>query len=400
MILKTLDDLLGEGVSGRRVLVRADLNVPFDKSNPGVISDDGRARAVLPTLIALRDAGARVIVMSHLGRPKGAPDPKYTLAPVATRLGELLGSEVVFAGDTVGPDAQAKAGALTDGQVLLLENLRFNEGETAKDDAVRAAFAGELAAFADFYVDDAFGAVHRKHASVYDVAAVLPHYAGGLVIKEVDVLKKVTESPEQPYVVVLGGSKVSDKLAVIKALLPKVDKLLVGGGMCFTFLKAQGHEVGKSLLEDEMVGTCRDLLSEAQGRIVLPVDVVAATEFSADADHVTVPASEIPADRLGLDIGPESVALFAEAIGGAKTVFWNGPMGVFELAPFAAGTRGVAEAITKIDGFSVVGGGDSAAAVRTLGLDESAFGHISTGGGASLEYLEGKTLPGIEALEK
>ncbi|MBM2615377.1 phosphoglycerate kinase [Actinoplanes sp. LDG1-06] len=400
MILKTLDDLLGEGVSGRRVIVRADLNVPFDKANPGVISDDGRARAVLPTLIALRDAGARVIVMSHLGRPKGAPDPKYTLQPVATRLGELLGSPVVFATDTVGSDAAAKVEALTDGQVLLLENLRFNEGETSKDDAVRAAFAAELAAFADFYVDDAFGAVHRKHASVYDVPAVLPHYAGGLVIKEVDVLKKVTENPEQPYVVVLGGSKVSDKLAVIKALLPKVDKLLVGGGMCFTFLKAQGHEVGKSLLEDEMVATCRDLLSEAQGRIVLPVDVVAATEFSADADHVTVPASEIPADRLGLDIGPESVALFAEAIGGAKTVFWNGPMGVFELAPFAAGTRGVAEAITKIDGFSVVGGGDSAAAVRTLGLDESAFGHISTGGGASLEYLEGKTLPGIEALEK
>ncbi|MCY1138799.1 phosphoglycerate kinase [Actinoplanes sp. Pm04-4] len=400
MILKTLDDLLGEGVSGRRVLVRADLNVPFDKSNPGVISDDGRARAVLPTLIALRDAGARVIVMSHLGRPKGAPDPKYTLEPVATRLGELLGSPVVFATDTVGSDATAKAGALEDGQVLLLENLRFNEGETSKDDAARSAFAGELAALADFYVDDAFGAVHRKHASVYDVPAILPHYAGGLVIKEVDVLKKVTENPDQPYVVVLGGSKVSDKLAVIKALLPKVDKLLVGGGMCFTFLKAQGHEVGKSLLEDEMVGTCRDLLSEAQGRIVLPVDVVAATEFSADADSVTVPASGIPADRLGLDIGPESVALFAEAVGGAKTVFWNGPMGVFELAPFAAGTRGVAEAITKIDGFSVVGGGDSAAAVRTLGLDESAFGHISTGGGASLEYLEGKTLPGIEALEK
>ncbi|GID31842.1 phosphoglycerate kinase [Paractinoplanes brasiliensis] len=398
--MKTLDDLLGEGVSGRRVLVRADLNVPFDKQNPGVISDDGRARAVLPTLIALRDAGARVIVMSHLGRPKGAPDPKFTLAPVATRLGELLGSPVVFASDTVGPDAAAKAGALEDGEVLLLENLRFNQGETSKDDAVRAAFAGELAKFADFYVDDAFGAVHRKHASVHDVPAILPHYAGGLVIKEVDVLKKVTEHPEQPYVVVLGGSKVSDKLAVIKALLPKVDKLLVGGGMCFTFLKAQGHEVGKSLLEDEMVATCRDLLSEAQGRIVLPVDVVAATEFSADADSVTVPASEIPADRLGLDIGPESVALFAGAIGGAKTVFWNGPMGVFELAPFAAGTRGVAEAITKIDGFSVVGGGDSAAAVRTLGLDETAFGHISTGGGASLEYLEGKTLPGIEALEK
>ncbi|WP_250030579.1 phosphoglycerate kinase [Paractinoplanes maris] len=398
--MKTLDDLLGEGVSGRRVLVRADLNVPFDKSNPGVISDDGRARAVLPTLVALRDAGARVIVTSHLGRPKGAPDPKYTLAPVATRLGELLGSPVIFAADTVGADASAKAGALEDGQVLLLENLRFNAGETSKDDAERGAFADQLAGFADVYVDDAFGAVHRKHASVFDVAARLPHYAGGLVLTEVEVLKKVTESPEQPYVVVLGGSKVSDKLAVIKALLPKVDKLLVGGGMCFTFLKAQGHEVGKSLLEDDMVGTCRDLLAEAQGRIVLPVDVVAATEFSADADHVTVPASEIPADRLGLDIGPESVALFAEAIGPARTVFWNGPMGVFELAPFAAGTRGVAEAITKIDGFSVVGGGDSAAAVRTLGLDESAFGHISTGGGASLEYLEGKTLPGIEALEK
>jgi len=398
--LKTLDDLLGEGVSGRRVLVRADLNVPFDKSHPGVISDDGRARAVLPTLIALRDAGARVIVMSHLGRPKGVPDPKYTLAPVATRLGELLGSPVEFASDTVGPDATAKAGALTDGQVLLLENLRFNEGETSKDDATRAAFAGELAALADFYVDDAFGAVHRKHASVYDVAALLPHYAGGLVLTEVEVLRRVSDNPEQPYVVVLGGSKVSDKLAVIKALLPKVDKLLVGGGMCFTFLKAQGHEVGKSLLEAEMIDTCRDLLAEANGRIVLPVDVVAATEFSADADHVTVPASEIPADRLGLDIGPESVALFAEAIGPARTVFWNGPMGVFELAPFAAGTRGVAEAITKIGGFSVVGGGDSAAAVRTLGLDENAFGHISTGGGASLEYLEGKSLPGIEALEK
>ncbi len=397
--MKTLDDLLGEGVSGRRVLVRADLNVPFDKSDPTLISDDGRIRAVLPTLVALRDAGARVVVCSHLGRPKGAPDPKYTLAPVAARLGELLGSPVVFAADTVGDDARAKAGELADGGVLLLENLRFNAGETSKDDAERGAFADQLAAFADAYVDDAFGAVHRKHASVYDVAARLPHYAGGLVLREVEVLKKVTESPEQPYVVVLGGSKVSDKLAVIQALLPKVDKLLVGGGMCFTFLAAQGHEVGKSLLEADMVDTCASLLEQAQGRIVLPTDVVAATEFSADADHVTVPASEIPADRLGLDIGPESVALFADAIGSARTVFWNGPMGVFELAPFAAGTRGVAEAITKIDGFSVVGGGDSAAAVRTLGLDESAFGHISTGGGASLEYLEGKTLPGIAALE-
>ena len=311
----------------------------------------------------------------------------------------MLSSPVAFAADTVGPAATEAVGALRDGQVLLLENLRFNEGETSKDEGVRAAFARELASFADFYVDDAFGAVHRRHASVYDVPRLLPHYAGGLVLRELDVLGKVSDNPEQPYVVVLGGSKVSDKLAVIQALLPKVDKLLVGGGMCFTFLKAQGHEVGKSLLEAEMIDTCAALLDEAAGRIVLPVDVVAASEFSADAAHDVVPASQIPADRLGLDIGPESVALFAEAISTARTVFWNGPMGVFELAPFAAGTRGVAEAITKIDGFSVVGGGDSAAAVRTLGLDESVFGHISTGGGASLEYLEGKTLPGVEALE-
>jgi phosphoglycerate kinase len=398
--VRTLDDLLGEGVSGRRVLVRADLNVPFDKNRPGVISDDGRIRAVLPTLVALRDAGAKVIVCSHLGRPKGAPDPKFSLAPVATRLGELLGSPAGFASDTIGDSAKSEMSEMVDGAVLLLENLRFNEGETSKDDAVRGAFADELAAFGEFYVDDAFGAVHRKHASVYDVPARLPHYAGGLVITEVEVLQRVTEKPEQPYVVVLGGSKVSDKLAVIQALLPKVDRLLAGGGMCFTFLKAQGYEVGKSLLEDEMVGTCADLLSQADGRIVLPVDVVAATAFAADAEHDIYDISDIPADRLGLDIGPRSVALFAEAIGSAKTVFWNGPMGVFELAPFAAGTRGVAEAITKIDGFSVVGGGDSAAAVRTLGLDESAFGHISTGGGASLEYLEGKTLPGLAALDR
>jgi phosphoglycerate kinase len=398
--VKTLDDLLGEGVTGRRVLVRADLNVPFDKQDPTVISDDGRIRAVLPTLTALRDAGAAVIVCSHLGRPKGEPDPKYSLAPVAARLGELLGSEVIFANDTVGPSAQAAVSRLSGGQVLLLENLRFNPGETSKDDAERGAFADLLAAFGQAYVDDAFGAVHRKHASVYDVPARLPHYAGGLVLREVEVLKRVTEDPEQPYVVVLGGSKVSDKLAVIEALLPKVDRLLVGGGMCFTFLKAQGHEVGTSLLEEDMVTTCRDLLSEARGRIVLPVDVVAATTFAADASSDVVAADEIPADRLGLDIGPRSVALFADAIAPAKTLFWNGPMGVFELPPFAAGTRGVAEAITKIDGLSVVGGGDSAAAVRTLGLDESAFGHISTGGGASLEYLEGKTLPGLAALEK
>ncbi|WP_305786439.1 phosphoglycerate kinase [Symbioplanes lichenis] len=397
--MRTLDELLGEGVSGRRVLVRADLNVPFDKSDPTVISDDGRIRAVLPTLVALRDAGAKVIVVSHLGRPKGAPDPKYTLEPVATRLQELLGTAVVFASDTVGESASSTVDALADGHVALLENLRFNAGETSKDDAERGAFADQLAALAEYYVDDAFGAVHRKHASVYDVPARLPHFAGGLVLREVEVLRKVTESPEQPYVVVLGGSKVSDKLAVIKALLPKVDKLLVGGGMCFTFLKAQGHEVGKSLLEEEMVETCASLLKEAQGRIVLPTDVVAATSFAADADHEVVQAGEIPADRLGLDIGPESVVLFNESIAAARTVFWNGPMGVFELAPFAAGTRGVAEAITKIDGFSVVGGGDSAAAVRTLGIDESGFGHISTGGGASLEYLEGKTLPGLAALE-
>ncbi len=398
--MKTLDDLLGEGVSGRRVLVRADLNVPFEKgSDPRVITDDGRIRAVLPTLVALRDAGARVIVMSHLGRPKGAPDPAFTLSPVADRLRELLGSAVVYAEDTVGPGAETAVAALEDGHVLLLENLRFNAGETSKDAAEREAFAAQLAAFADVYVGDGFGAVHRKHASVYDVPALLPHYVGGLVGRELDVLKKVA-SPEAPYVVVLGGSKVSDKLAVIEALLPKVDKLLIGGGMCFTFLKAQGHEVGKSLLQEEMLSTCADLLARGGDRIVLPVDVVAASAFAADAAHDVVPIDAIPADRLGLDIGPESVKIFADAVSTAKTVFWNGPMGVFELAPFAAGTRGVAEAILAVDGFTVVGGGDSAAAVRTLGLKEDGFGHISTGGGASLEYLEGKTLPGIEALEK
>ena len=394
--MKTLDDLLAEGVSGRRVLVRADLNVPFEKDKPGVIADDGRIRAVLPTIEALRDAGAVVIVMSHLGRPKGAPDPKYTLAPVARRLEELLGSPVTFATDTVGPSAQA---AVAGGGVVLLENLRFNPGETSKDEAERGAFADQLAAFAEAYVDDAFGAVHRKHASVYDVPARLPHFAGGLVLREVEVLAQLTGDPDRPYVVVLGGAKVSDKLAVIEALLPKVDKLVVGGGMCFTFLAAQGHEIGRSLLEAEMVDTCRDLLARGGDKILLPVDVVAATEFSADADHAVVAADAIPADRLGLDIGPASVAAFAAALGNARTIFWNGPMGVFELAPFAAGTRGVAEAIMKVDGLTVVGGGDSAAAVRALGLDESAFGHISTGGGASLEYLEGKRLPGIAALE-
>jgi phosphoglycerate kinase len=392
--VKTLDNLISEGVRGRRVLVRADLNVPLDGQ---AITDDGRIRAVLPTLTRLCDAGAKVTVMSHLGRPKGAPDPKYSLAPVAKRLGELLGAPVAFTGDTVGDSAKSTVEGLAGGQLALLENLRFDAGETSKDEGERIEFARQLAAFGEAYVDDAFGAVHRKHASVYDVPKLLPHYAGGLVLRELEVLGKLTGDPQRPYVVVLGGSKVSDKLAVIQALLPTVDKLLVGGGMCFTFLKAQGHPVGKSLLEDDQVETCARLLDS--GKIVLPADIVVADKLEADAQTRTVTADAIPEGWLGLDIGPQAVGEFAEALCGARTVFWNGPMGVFELAPFAAGTRGVAEAITKVDGFTVVGGGDSAAAVRTLGLDESAFGHISTGGGASLEYLEGKTLPGIAALD-
>lgn len=382
-------------VAGRRVLLRADLNVPFVKDQPGVIADDGRIRAVLPTINALREAGASVVVVSHLGRPKGAPDPEYSLGPVAVRLGELLDDPVPFATDTVGPRARSTVEGMGAGDVVLLENLRFNPGETSKDSAEREDFARKLAAFGDVYVDDAFGAVHRKHASVYDVAALLPHYAGYLVAREVEVLKQLTENPAQPYVVVLGGSKVSDKLAVIEALLSKADKLLIGGGMCFTFLKAAGHSVGASLLQEEMVDTCRGLLD----RVVLPVDIVVADKFAADAQTSIVDADSIPDGWLGLDIGPESVRRFAEELSGAKTVFWNGPMGVFELAPFAAGTRGVAEAIAKVEGLTVVGGGDSAAAVRALGLDDSAFGHISTGGGASLEYLEGKELPGLSALE-
>jgi phosphoglycerate kinase len=408
--VRTLDELLAEGVSGRRVLVRADLNVPFadlgsrtgelsDKEHPGVISDDGRIRAVLPTLTALRDNGARVVVMSHLGRPKGAPDPRYSLAPVAQRMTELLGTPVAFATDTVGEAARTAVENLGDGGVVLLENLRFNPGETSKDDAERAEFARALAALGDSYVDDAFGAVHRKHASVFDLPALLPHYAGGLVLREVQVLRSLTESPERPYIVVLGGAKVSDKLAVIEALLPKVDRLLIGGGMCYTFLRAQGYEVGRSLLEAEMLDTCRSLLDRAGSQILLPTDIVVATEFAPDAESEVVPADAIPADRMGLDTGPASVAAFADVIAGARTVFWNGPLGVFEFPRFAAGTRGVAEAITKVDGFTVVGGGDSAAAVRALGIPDDAFGHISTGGGASLEYLEGKTLPGLTALE-
>ncbi len=397
--MRGLDELLAEGVAGRRVLVRADLNVPMAKASPGVITDDGRIRAVQPTLTALRDAGARVIVMSHLGRPKGAPDPAFTLAPVASRTAELLGTPVAFAADTVGEHATAAAAGLGDGDLLVLENLRFNPGETSKDETERAGFARSLAAFGDAYVDDAFGAVHRKHASVYDLPALLPHYAGALVLREVEVLRQLTGEVARPYVVVLGGAKVSDKLAVIEALLPSVDRLLVGGGMCFTFLKAQGHEVGSSLLQAEMVDTCRDLLDRAGDRIGLPVDIVAATAVAADADSDVVAADAIPADRVGVDIGPRTVAAFANALAGARTVFWNGPMGVFELPPFAAGTGGVAEAIARVDGLTVVGGGDSAAAVRVLGIPTSAFGHISTGGGASLEYLEGKTLPGLEALE-
>jgi phosphoglycerate kinase len=395
--MRTLDDLLAEGVSGRRVFLRADLNVPLDKSTRA-ITDDGRIRASVPTLQALRDAGARVVVAAHLGRPKGAPDPQYSLAPVAARLGELLGADVPLASDVAGDDARTRAGALGDGDVLLLENVRFEAAETSKDDAERGGLADRFAALADVFVDDAFGAVHRKHASVYDVALRLPHVAGRLVATELDVLTRLTRDPERPYVVVLGGSKVSDKLAVIEALLPKVDRLLVGGGMCFTFLAAQGHGVGKSLLEADQVETCRRLLAEAGERIVLPLDVVCAPEFSAEAETTTVPVDQIPDDQMGLDVGPRTVEAFGRELGGARTVFWNGPMGVFELAPFQAGTRGVAEAVGAVDGLSVVGGGDSAAAVRQLGLDEAAYGHISTGGGASLEYLEGRELPGLAVL--
>jgi phosphoglycerate kinase len=346
-----------------------------------------------------------VVVTAHLGRPKGAPDPAYSLRPVADRLGELLGTPVAFATDTVGESAQQIVAALGDGEVALLENVRFNAGETNKDDAERGAFADQLAALADAFVSDGFGVVHRKQASVYDVAQRLPHAMGDLVATEIEVLRRLTVDPERPYVVVLGGSKVSDKLGVIDNLLGKADKLLIGGGMVFTFLKAQGHEVGKSLLEDDQLDVCRSYLQRAEEsgvEIVLPTDVVVDTEFpSGDAEpHPrVVPASEIPADALGLDIGPASGAAFAEALEGARTVFWNGPMGVFEVAAFAEGTRAVAQALTEIDGLSVVGGGDSAAAVRALGFDEAAFGHISTGGGASLEYLEGKELPGITVLE-
>jgi phosphoglycerate kinase len=404
MTVKTLDDLLGEGVQGRYVLVRSDLNVPLDSADGARITDDGRVRAALPTIKKLAEAGAKVVVTAHLGRPKGEPDPKYTLAPVAERLAELLGAEVPLAGDLVGDSAKALTAGLADGGVALLENVRFDARETSKDAVDRSELAAELAALVPggAFVSDGFGVVHRKQASVYEVAAVLPAYAGGLVLAELEVLKKLTDDVARPYVVVLGGAKVSDKLGVIANLLTKVDRLLVGGGMAYTFLKAQGHEVGNSLLQADQLDQVKGFLAEAEKRnveLVLPVDVLAATGFAADAEHEVVPATGIPADREGLDIGPATRELFASKLADAATVFWNGPMGVFEFEAFSGGTRAVAEALVASDAFTVVGGGDSAAAVRQLGLPEDGFSHISTGGGASLEYLEGKELPGVLALE-
>ena len=402
MAVQTLKDLLDAGVEGRGVLVRSDLNVPLDGAT---ITDPGRIVASAPTIAALAEAGAKVVVTAHLGRPKGEPDPKFSLAPVAAKLGEVLGRNVQLAGDVVGQDALARSEGLTDGDILLLENIRFDPRETSKDEAERQALARELVELVGedgAFVSDGFGVVHRKQASVDDVANLLPHYAGNLVAAEVEVLAKLTADPERPYAVVLGGSKVSDKLAVIEALAPKVDTLVIGGGMCFTFLAAQGISVGNSLLEESMTETCKGLLERFGDVIHIPQDVVVADAFAADAEAETVPVTEIPDGWMGLDIGPESVARFAQYLTGAKTVFWNGPMGVFEFEKFAAGTKGVAEAIveaTRAGAFSVVGGGDSAAAVRLLGLPEDGFSHISTGGGASLEYLEGKELPGIAALE-
>lgn len=402
MAVQTLQDLIGAGVSGRGVLVRADFNVPLDG---GEITDAGRIEASLPTLNALLEAGAKLVVVAHLGRPEGAPDAKYSLAPVATKLGELLGRHVQLAGDVVGQDAEARAEGLTDGDVLLLENVRFDPRETSKNDDERLALAKELATLAGddaAFVSDGFGVVHRKQASVYDVATLLPHYAGTLVATEVDVLTRLTETPERPYAVVLGGSKVSDKIGVIEALAPKVDTLVIGGGMAFTFLAAQGYSVGSSLLQEDRVDTCKDLLERFGDVIHLPTDVVVADSFSADAESKVVKASEIPDGWMGLDVGPDSVDRFDAVLGNAKTIFWNGPAGVFEFEKFSSGTAGIAKAIiaaTAKGAFSVVGGGDSAAAVRTLGLPEDGFSHISTGGGASLEYLEGKTLPGLSVLE-
>jgi phosphoglycerate kinase len=394
--MRTIDDL---DVRGRRVLVRSDLNVPLED---GKITDDGRIRASVPTIRELAARGARVIVCAHLGRPKGEVRPELSLRPVAERLGELLGADVSFATDVIGRSATTVAGSLADGQIALLENLRFEPGETSKDETERGDFAGRLAGLAELYVGDGFGAVHRKHASVYDVPRRLPHAAGGLIVAEVEVLRRLAHDPVRPYVVVLGGAKVSDKLGVIASLLTKVDRLLIGGGMAYTFLKAQGHEVGRSLLQEDQLDQVRGFLEEADKRgveLLLPLDVLAATGFAADADHDVVDATAIPADRQGLDIGPRTRELFAGRLSDAATVFWNGPMGVFEFEAFAGGTRAVAEALIASDAFTVVGGGDSAAAVRSLGLPEDGFSHISTGGGASLEYLEGKSLPGLSVLE-
>lgn len=402
MTVKTLAELLADGVAGRGVLVRCDLNVPLDDS--GAITDPGRIDASVPTLRALADAGAKVVVVAHLGRPEDGPDPALSLAPVAAALGERLGRHVQLARDVVGTDALARAEGLTDSDVLMLENVRFDPRETSKDDAQRRALAADLAELVGAdgaFVSDGFGVVHRKQASVYDIATLLPHYAGTLVAAEVKVLEALSRAGERPYAVVLGGSKVSDKLAVIENLAGKADSLIIGGGMCFTFLAAQGLSVGSSLLQEEMIDTCRRLLEEYGDVIHLPVDIVVAAEFSADATPETVAVEKIPDGMMGLDIGPGSVKRFTALLSNARTIFWNGPMGVFEFPAFAAGTRGVAEAIigaTAKGGFSVVGGGDSAAAVRLLGLPEDGFSHISTGGGASLEYLEGKTLPGIEIL--
>ena len=408
MTFHTLNELIADGVRGRYVLVRSDLNVPLDGST---VTDDGRIKASLPVLAKLTDAGARVLVTAHLGRPKGAPEDKYSLKPAAARLAELATFKVSLADDTVGDSARASAAALQDGEALILENVRFDARETSKVDAERGAFADELVALTGSngaFVDDAFGAVHRKHASVYDVATRLPSYQGDLVRTEVEVLRKLTTDTQRPYVVVLGGSKVSDKLAVIDNLIGKADTILVGGGMLFTFLAAAGHKVAGSLLEEDQIPVVQEYLkraSDAGTEFVVPTDVVVASKFAADAEHETVRAEAIEgssfgAQGIGLDIGPESAAAFAERISGARTVFWNGPMGVFEFAAFAAGTRAIAQARTETGAFTVVGGGDSAAAVRTLGFADDQFGHISTGGGASLEYLEGKELPGLSVLDR
>ena len=392
-------DTLGD-LAGKKVFVRSDFNVPLDENRN--ITDDGRIRAALPTLKRLLDADARVVVSAHLGRPKGQVKPEFSLAPVAARLSELLGADVPLAADTVGPDAHAKVDALGNGQIVLLENVRFDKREDSKVDAEREELAKEYAGLADVFVSDGFGVVHRKQASVYDVAKLVPSAAGELVFKEIDSLSRATKNPERPYTVVLGGSKVSDKLGVIENLLDKADRLLIGGGMAYTFLLAEGHEVGTSLREDDQVATAAEYLKKAKEngvKLLIPVDTVVAPKFAADAPSTVVASSAIPADQMGLDIGPKTAKAYADAIADSKTIVWNGPMGVFEFDAFSAGTRAIAQAMQDAEGFTIVGGGDSAAAVRNLGFDESKFSHISTGGGASLEFLEGKVLPGIAVLE-